>query len=125
MLLTVGGAVIASAYLLAQGSFAAMTDQLARRPGPVLFAGGLLFAGAGFLLLLNPRSHGWAWTLFVRIPKSVAGAVLLNLGYAGVVLGLWEWLDPRGFEQVAGAFRNAYDLGAVGRTLRAWFGLRG
>ena len=125
MLLAVGGAVIGSAYLLAQGSWGAVMDHLARRPGPVLLVGGLLLAGAGFLLMLNPRSHGLAWTLFVRIPKSVVGVVLLNLGYAGVVLGIWEWLDPRGFEQVATAFRHAYDLGAVGRAWRGWFGLRG
>jgi hypothetical protein len=92
----------------------------------VLLVGGLLLAGAGFLLALNPRTRaGVAWTVFVRVPKVAAGVVLLNAGYLGVVLGIWEWLDPRGFEQVTGAFRNAYDLGAVGRTLRAWFGLRG
>jgi hypothetical protein len=125
MLLTAGCAVIGSAYLLAQGSWAATADHLARRPGAALLVGGLLLAGAGYLLMLNPRSHGLAWTLFVRIPKSVAGVVLLNLGYMGVVLGIWEWLDPRGFEQVAAAFRHAYDPGAIGRAWRGWFGLRG
>lgn len=125
MLLTAGCAVIGSAYVLAQGSWGSTTDYLVRRPGPALIVGGLLAAGAGFLLLINPRSHGVAWTLLVRVPKMVAGLALLNLGYVGVVLGIWEWLDPRGFDQVAAAFSHAYDLNALARSWRGWFGLRG
>jgi hypothetical protein len=124
MLLTTGCAGIGAAYLLAGGSWASMVSQLTRRPGPVLMVGGLLAAGAGFLLLINPRSHGVAWTLLIRIPKMVMGFALLNLGYIGVVLGIWEWLDPRGFNHVATAFGQTYDLSAVGRSWRGWFGLR-
>jgi hypothetical protein len=124
MLLTVGCAMIGTAYLLADSSWASTVSHLTRRPGPVLMVGGLLAAGAGFLLLINPRSHGVAWTLLVRVPKMVAGLALLNLGYIGMVLGIWEWLDPRGFSQVATTFGQTYDLSAVGRSWRGWFGLR-
>jgi len=126
MLLTAGCAVIGSAYLLAQGSWGSATDYLVRRPGPALVVAGLLLAGAGFLLVLNPRSRGGVvWTLLVRVPKLGVGVVLLNLGYMGVVLGIWEWLDPRGFGQVATTFSHTYDLNAFGRSWRGWFGLRG
>ena len=124
MLLTAGCAVIASAYLIAQGSWGSAVSHLTRRPGPALIVGGLLLAGAGFLLMLNRRSSGVAWTLLVRVPKTAAGLALLNLGYLGVMLGSWEWLDPRGFDQVAATFGQTYDLNAIGRTWRGWFGLR-
>jgi hypothetical protein len=125
MLLMVGCAVIGAAYLLSQGSWATVMQYLERRPGPALIGGGLLLAGAGFLLAINPRGRGGvAWTLLVRVPKLGAGVVLLNLGYISVALGIWEWLDPRGFERVATAFRQTYDLGALSRPLRSWFGFR-
>ena len=124
MLLTVGGAVIATAYLLADGSWNSVVSQLMRRPGPALIVVGLLLAGAGFLLLVPRGRSGVAWTLLVRTPKIVVGVVLLNLGYVAVVLGAWEWLDPRGFEQVAATFTQTYDLNSAGRTMRGWLGLR-
>jgi hypothetical protein len=124
MLLTVGGAVIAAAYLLADGSWGSVVNQLMRRPGPALIVAGLLLAGAGFLLLVPPARSSVAWMLFVRTPKMLVGIVLLNLGYVAVVLGAWEWLDPRGFEQVAATFTQTYDLSSAGRTMRGWLGLR-
>jgi hypothetical protein len=125
MLLVVGAAVVGAAYLLADGSWAATMSQLSRRPGPLLAVGGLIAAGAGFLLLINPRDRGIAWTVFVRVPKIAVGLVLLNAGYLAVVLGVWELLDPRGFDQVATAFNQAYDVGALARSWRSWFGWRG
>ena len=123
MLLTVGGAVIAAAYLLADGSWNSVVSQQMRRPGPLLILAGLLLAGAGFLLLVPRGSSGVAWTVLVRVPKMLGGIVLLNLGYVAVVLGVWEWLDPRGFEQVTGTFTQIYDLNPALRTLRGWLGL--
>jgi len=120
----VGGAVIAAAYLLADGSWSSVVSQLMRRPGPALIVVGLLLAGAGFLLLVPRGRSGVAWTLLVRAPKIVVGVVLLNLGYVAVVLGAREWLDPRGFEQVAATFTQTYDLNSAGRTMRGWLGLR-
>jgi len=124
MLLTAGCAVIGSAYLLAEGSWASMVAHFARRPGPVLMVGGLLAVGAGVLLLINPRNRGVVWAVLVRIPKTLVGLALLNLGYIAVVLGIWEWLDPRGFSHVATAFGQIYDPGAIGRSWRGGFGLR-
>jgi hypothetical protein len=122
MLITLGSAVIAAAYLMADGSWSSVVNQLMRRPGPALIVGGLLLAGAGFLLLV-PRGGGIAWTILVRMPKMLAGVVLLNLGYVAVVLGAWEWLDPRGFERVAGTFSQTYDVNSATRALRGWLGL--
>ena len=123
MLLAVGGAVIAAAYLLADGSWSSVVGQLMRRPGPALIVAGLLLAGAGFLLLVPRGRSGAAWAVLVRIPKTLAGIVLLNLGYVAVALGAWEWLDPRGFEQVTATFTQTYDLNPAVRTLRGWLGL--
>ena len=123
MLLTVGSAVIATAYLLADGSWGSVVNQLMRRPGPALVVIGLLLAGAGFLLLVPRGRSGIAWTVLVRIPKMLVGVVLLNLGYLVVVMGAWEWLDPRGFERVTATFTQTYDLSSAGRTLRSWLGV--
>ena len=125
MLLTVGCAVIGSAYLIAEGSWATAVSHLARRPGPALVVGGLLLAGSGFLLILTSRGRASvAWMLLIRVPKVLVGFVLLNLGYLAVLLGIWEWLDPRGFGEVTATFGRNYDLGAIGRAWHSWFGLR-
>ena len=125
MLLTVGCAVIGSAYLIAEGSWGPAVSHLARRPGPVLIVGGLLLAGTGFLLVLTSRGPASiAWKLLIRVPKVLLGLVLLNVGYLAVVLGIWEWLDPRAFSEVAASFGRNYDLDAIGRVWRGWFGLR-
>jgi hypothetical protein len=125
MLLTVGCAVIGSAYLIAEGSWGSAVSYLSRRPGPVLAVGGLLLAGTGFLLILTSRGRASvAWMLLIRVPKVLVGFVLLNLGYLGVLLGVWEWLDPRAFGEVAATFGRNYDLDAVGRAWRGGFGLR-
>ena len=96
--------------------------QLTRRPAVVIV--GWLLAAGPVPAPHQPRRHGVAWTLLVQIPKTVVGLVLLNLGYIGVALGIWEWLDPRGFSHVATAFGQTYDLSTVGRSWRGWFGLR-
>jgi hypothetical protein len=124
MLLAAGSAVIGSAYLLADGSWGSVVSHLARRPWSLLIVGGLLLAGAGFLLVVTSRGHAsLAWKLLVRVPKVIVGIVLLNVGYLAVVLGIWEWLDPRGFGEVTAAFGRSYDVGAIGRAWRSGFGL--
>jgi hypothetical protein len=99
MALIVGTGLIATAYLLADAQWHAMVHYLTRRPAPVLIAAGLLLAGIGALMMLNPQGRtGAAWTLLVRVPRSLVGFVLLVGGLTGIGLGVWEWLQPQAFD---------------------------
>jgi hypothetical protein len=100
MALIAGSGVIAAAYLLADGQWHATVNYLARRPAPVLIAAGLLLIGIGTLMMLNPQGRrGMAWTLFVHLPMSLAGFMLLAGGLTGIGLGVWEWLEPVAFDR--------------------------
>lgn len=100
MALLVGAAVIATAYLLADGLWHTTVNHLARRPAPVLIATGFLLIGIGTLMMLNPQGRrGMAWTLFVHLPMSLAGFMLLAGGLTGIGLGVWEWLEPVAFDR--------------------------
>lgn len=99
MALLIGTAIIASAYLLADGLWHSTVSYLTRRPAPVLIAAGLLLIGVGVLMMLNPHGRrGWAWTLLVRVPRSLLGFILVVGGLAGIGLGVWEWFEPVAFD---------------------------
>ena len=99
MALLIGTGIIAAAYLLADGHWHATVQTLTRRPAPLLIVAGLLLTGVGVLLMLNPLGRrGLAWTLLVRVPRSLLGVVLVVAGLAGVGLGLWAWLAPLAFD---------------------------
>lgn len=99
MALLVGAATIVSAYLLADGLWHGTLNYLARRPGPVLAAAGFLLGGTGVLMMLNPQGRrGWAWTLFAYLPRSLLGLVFIAAGLAGIALGVWEFLEPRAYD---------------------------
>jgi uncharacterized membrane protein YidH (DUF202 family) len=98
MALLIGAAVMASAYLLAEGFWPRIASYLARRPAPLLAGAGALVIGVGVLMLLNPRGRsGWTWRLLVYLPRSLLGIVLLVAGIAAIFAGAWEWLDPQAF----------------------------
>jgi len=100
MALIIGTGVVAAAYLLAEGSWPTAVNYLARRPAPVLIAAGLLLIGIGTPMMLNPQGRrGMAWTLFVHLPMSLAGFMLLAGGLTGIGLGVWEWLEPVAFDR--------------------------
>jgi len=100
MALLIGTALVATAYLLTDGLWDSTVHYLRRRPAPVLVAAGLLLIGAGMLMMLNPRGRrGLAWTLLVRIPRSLLGFVLVAGGLAGIGLGAWEWREPQAFDR--------------------------
>ena len=110
MALIVGTGVIAAAYLLADGQWHATMAYLARRPAPVLVAAGLLLAGAGALMMLNPQGRrGLAWTLLVHLPMSLGGLILVAGGLAGIGLGVWEWLEPLAFDRFVGKLPRRLD----------------
>jgi len=99
MALLIGTGVIAAAYLLADGHWHSSVQTLTRRPAPLLIAAGLLLIGFGVLMMLNPQGRrGLAWTLLVRVPRSLLGFILVIAGLAGIGLGGWEWLAPSAFD---------------------------
>jgi len=100
MVLLVGAAIIAAAYLLADGQWHSSVSQLTRRPAPLLGAAGLLLIGSGVLMMLNPQGRrGWAWTLLVRVPRGLLGLVLVACGLACIGLGVWEWFEPLAYDR--------------------------
>jgi hypothetical protein len=100
MALLVGAAIIAAAYLHAEGQWSATLNTLARRPGPALGAAGFLLGGTGVLMMLSPRGRqGWAWALLVRAPKILLGLALLLAGLAVIALGAWEFVQPLAFDR--------------------------
>jgi hypothetical protein len=100
MALLVGTAVIATAYLLADGLWHTTVNHLAQRPAPMLIAAGLLLIGVGALMMLNPQGRrGLAWTLLVHLPMALAGFILVAGGLAGMGLGVWEWFEPVAFDR--------------------------
>jgi hypothetical protein len=108
MALLVGAGVIGAAYLLADGLWATTLSHLTRRPAPLLIAAGVLLVGIGVLMMLNPRGRvGLAWTLLVRVPRSLLGFLLIVAGLGAIGLGGWEWLEPPAYDRfVATALRT-------------------
>lgn len=97
--LVIGTALIGTAYLLSDGLWHTTVSYLTRRPAPVLAAAGVLLSCIGVLMMLNPQGRtGVAWTLLVRVPRSLLGLVLLAAGLASIGLGAWEWLEPLAFD---------------------------
>jgi uncharacterized membrane protein YidH (DUF202 family) len=102
MALVIGAGAIASAYLLDMAQWHATVHYLMRRPAPLLAVGGLFFIGIGILMLLNPQGHHtWAWRILVYVPRSAGGVIVIAAGVAGMVLGAWEWQNPKAFEAFA------------------------
>ena len=123
MALLVGGALIATAYLLADGLWYSTLHYLTRRPAPVLVAAGLLIIGTGVLMMLNPRGRrGVAWMLFVRIPRGTLGFVVIVAGLASIALGVWEWLEPLAFDRFTESLPQTLDWHAWERWGKGLFG---
>ena len=100
MALLVGAAVIGAAYLLADGLWHSTVSDLMRRPAPLLGAAGLLLIGTGVLMTLNPSGRrGLAWTLLVRVPRSMLGVILVLGGLAAIGLGVWEVFEPYRYDR--------------------------
>ena len=125
MALLVGAAVIGSAYLMDAGLWRTTLNDLTRRPAPVLAGSGLMVAGAGALLMFNRSGRrGIWWTLLVRIPKTLVGLALVVVGFVGVGLGVWDWLDPKAFDHIARGMWERFDLRVFERFWKGMFGPR-
>ena len=100
MAFAIGSALIAAAYLMEEGLWRTTVSSVARRPGLAIAATGLLAVGAGALLMFYRGKRG-AWrTLFIRIPKALAGLVLIVGGVAAVGLGIVEWIDHPSYVRI-------------------------
>ena len=97
MVLVIGAALIAAAYLLDNDQWQATVQHLTRRPAPLLAVGGLFVVGIGTLMMLNPQGRtSWVWRILVYFPRSLLGVVVVAAGIALIGLGAWEWLEPQG-----------------------------
>jgi hypothetical protein len=122
MALLTGAAVMAAAYLMQGGLWRTTLSLAARNPGLLFSSGGALLAGFAVLLLVQPERRAGVWRrVFVRYPRSLAGAALLLAGIAVVSLGVWEWIDPRGFDRY---FHSAHeiDVRSARAIWRRWVG---
>lgn len=96
MVLAVGAAMIASAYLLDNDQWHATVSHLLRRPAPLFATGGLYVMGFGVLAMLNPHGHSsWIWRILVYLPRILVGLVLVAAGLGAIGLGAWEWHDTQ------------------------------
>lgn len=99
MLLLIAACAIGAAYAMDAGRWSAVTAHLGRRPGAWYALCGLLLMGAGALAFVNP--HGqcvWWKTLLFRLPRVLFAALLTLAGLIALACGVWEWLDPRDFQ---------------------------
>jgi hypothetical protein len=122
MALLIGVALIGSAYLMEQGMWRSAVNGLTRRPGPGIAVAGLIVAGAGAILMFNPYRHGIWWTLFIRIPKTLLGLLLIAAGIAAIGLGILEWVDPHAYARVSKQAWDYFDYRAIERHWRSFIG---
>lgn len=117
MALTIGGAIIAAAYLMEAGLWRSTLHTLARRPGLAIAAAGLLVTGAGALLIFDRGRRGIWRTLLLRIPKGLIGLTLMAAGLTALALGIVEWLDPQAYGRYT---RQAADYLEIHGIQRWW-----
>jgi len=122
MALAIGSVLIASAYLMEEGVWRPTVNGLMRRPGPALATAGLFAIAAGALLMFYRGKRG-AWrTILIRIPKALAGLLLIVAGVIALALGVLEWLDPQAYARMIRRGADYLDWRGVRRGWRALTG---
>lgn len=98
MLLAIGAATIASAYLLDAGKWAGMVAALPAHHGAIYLAVGMMMLGLSILAYVDTggRLHWWE-TLVFRMPRVVLGTLLVVFGALSTAAGVWQLADPQGF----------------------------
>jgi hypothetical protein len=111
MLLIVAGGIIGTAYLLDAGQWNTTMNHLHQRPGPLYMLGGLLLAGCGALAFVNPQGRRVWWKMLLfRAPRVLLATLLVIAGLVSVACGVWEWLEPRGFERTTHTLLSKLDF---------------
>lgn len=122
MALAIGSVLIASAYLMEEGVWRTTVNGLMRRPGPAIAAAGLFAVAAGALLMFYRGKRG-AWrTILIRMPKALAGLLLIVAGVIAIALGILEWLDPQAYARMTRRGADYLDWRGVQRWWRALTG---
>jgi hypothetical protein len=101
VLMVIGVGVMAGAVLLLLRGEAGLIALLRQRPGIILVPLGAVLLGKGCAQLLGVLQRGGsAWGRLLSLPYLLAGLIVGLLGLLALVLGLYEMLDPLGFDRM-------------------------
>ena len=100
VLLFIGLGLLSVGVVRALGMSASFSSYLSRRPGVALIVGGLIMASSGAATVIGPISwRDSPWDLLLRLPARLLGGLMVIVGLAAVILGLFESVSPLGFDQ--------------------------
>lgn len=99
------GVIVPAVLAMLGASVDTIRDTVLARPGLVLVPVGviLLFNGAGLVIGFRrvPESAGDRfWLEFLHLPALLGGAILVAIGMAAVLIGLFELLVPDTFDRM-------------------------
>jgi hypothetical protein len=101
VLMVFGVSVMAGAVLLLLRGEAGLIDLLRQRPGLILVPLGVVLLGkGGAQLLVVSQGGGSAWRRLLSLPPLLAGLIVGLLGLLALAMGLYEMLDPDGFDRM-------------------------
>jgi hypothetical protein len=101
VLMVIGVGVMAGAVLLLLRGEAGLVTLLRHRPGIILVPLGVVLLGkGGAQMLLVLQGGGSAWQRLLSLPYLLAGLIVGLLGLLALVAGLYEMLDPGGFDRI-------------------------
>ncbi len=101
VLMVIGVGLMAGAVLLVQRGQAGLIALLRQRPGIILVPlGAVLLGKGGAQLLLVLQAGGSAWRRLLSLPYLLAGLIVGLLGLVAMVMGVYETLDPSGFDRI-------------------------
>jgi hypothetical protein len=104
VLMVFGVSVIAGAVLLLLRGEAGLIALLRMRPGLILVPlGAILLGKGGAQLLFVLQRGGSVRDRLLSLPPLLAGLIVGLLGLLALVMGLYETLDPSGFDRVVAA----------------------
>src|SRR3954470_20459350 len=110
MLLLVGAALIACAYLLDAGLWPRTMRLLKQNPAIVQIVAGVFLAGFSVLLFTDTNANRKLWqTLVLRVPRVIAALIVLACGISVIGAGAWQIVDPPGYEKAEREVRGRVD----------------
>ena len=122
MLLCVGGAMIAYAYLTGAGLWPRVETTLAQYPGWNYLAGGLLMIGFSIQLFADSGStRAWWQTFLLRAPRVLFASVILLGGITVAAGGAWQLLDAQSFAAAQRMAGMKIEKTLEGHPAQAWF----